>query len=430
MSNSKVIDCVNWHGLPCIHVSGQGKDVAAIFTNISNELVICEVPWVDINSAETYEQMLNVQGFNCLGRTAPVQDEFTLVLCLTERCNASCAYCFLDAQTSGLTMSEELLIKSIDFVRSRFSGRKVNIAAFGGEPTVAPQLLKLMVSYGKEKLADWCRFSITTNGYFSDNICDFLIENNFQISLSMDGVRVVQEKQRPCGVSIEQLERNILRLVKSKCELKIRCTVTQYSVNYMLDTVKYLSTLGVKRIHFEPVTPGGRAIVSGPLTLQPTVEKFCESLFAYIEYGAQHNIDVICFPYMNMQHAPVVFCDGNINNRLVVGASGILSTCVEVQNRKHPLFEALGIGYFDQKLKKFILEFERRRPFCRGCSELVRNNECKSCAFNFFCAGGCPTRNYRGSENTEIISNYRCAIMKKVMPYILEKYYKNTYDLK
>ncbi len=427
MIESKVINCINWHGLPCVHITNDKKDVAAIFTNIDGELVVCEVPWSDIYLENTYNQMCEARGFECLGRTMPMQDEFTLVLSLTERCNALCTYCFLNAQTTGLTMGEELLKKAINFAKDRFPNRKINIAAFGGEPTIAPKLLKLMVSYGKENFAEQCRFSITTNGYFNDEICGFLIDNNFHISLSMDGIRTVQEKQRPCFVSLDQLEKNIKRIAESNCEMKVRCTVTKFSVNYMLDTVKYLAGLGVKRVHFEPVTPGGRAQNLSPLTLQPSPEEFSDALFSCIEYGALYGVDVICFPYMNMHQAPIVFCDGNINNRLVVGASGVLSTCVEVQNPNHSLFEALGVGRFDQEKKEFVFEFEKRRPFCRGCSNLVRNEECKQCPFNFFCAGGCPTRNYRGSENTEIISNYRCAIMKKVMPSILKKYYIDTY---
>ena len=176
MIESKVINCINWHGLPCVHITNDKKDVAAIFTNIDGELVVCEVPWSDIYLENTYNQMCEARGFECLGRTMPMQDEFTLVLSLTERCNALCTYCFLNAQTTGLTMGEELLKKAINFAKDRFPNRKINIAAFGGEPTIAPKLLKLMVSYGKENFAEQCRFSITTNGYFNDEICGFLID--------------------------------------------------------------------------------------------------------------------------------------------------------------------------------------------------------------------------------------------------------------
>lgn len=421
--------CINWHSLPCLLYESINGKKAVIFTNIDGDLVACEVPYEEINSEDTFNEMKNIGGFKCLGKTMPIQDEFTLVLSLTERCNAGCKYCFLDAQTRGNVMSIELIHAAIDYIANNYKDRMINIAAFGGEPSVAAESVYEMVRYAKEVIRDNTRikFSITTNGYFTPEFCEFLINNKFHISLSMDGIPKVQKKQRPSQVTIDVLEDNIRRLAASLCELKIRCTVTQYSVKYMLDTVKYLKKLGVSRVHFEPVTPGGRAEIASKYTLQPKPEIFVEKLFECIEFGAKNAMDIICFPYMNMLMAPVVFCDGNIKNRLVVGATGVLSTCVEVQNKEHVLFSALGIGFYDMQEKKFKLEHEKRRPLCRGCSDLVNNSECLNCAFHFFCAGGCPARNYRGSDSTEIISGYRCRIMKLVMPKILEMYYEATY---
>lgn len=421
-------ECIGWNGLPCLITDVLGKKTAVVFTNIEKNLVACEIPFEKIHARETIEEMRASGGFECLGKTMPRQEEFTLVLSLTEKCNAGCKYCFLDAQTSGNVMDEAVMEKAIDFVCERFGDRAINIAAFGGEPSTAPDLVRGMVRHARAiRGLDRVRFSITTNGYFDDGFCDFLMNNDFRISLSMDGIPEVQTVQRPSAVPVSQLEKNLSRLARSGCELKVRCTVTEHSVRYMLDTVKYLHGMGVARIHFEPVTPGGRAAVSTTFTRQPPVDAFTDNLIQCIEYGADNGVDVICFPYMNMLMAPVVFCDGNVNNRMVVGATGVLSTCVEVQNKQHMLFPALGVGAYDAEKGRFILEYESRRPMCRGCSEFARDEECSQCAFKFFCAGGCPTRNYRGSESTEVISRYRCAIMKRIMPYILEKYYVSTY---
>ena len=425
---TKMISCINWNSLPCLLTHRNGEEKAVVFTNIDGELVACEIPRDKVNSNEIFAKKSTAGGFDCLGRTMPLQDEFTLVLSLTERCNAACRYCFLNAQTCGNVMTLDILHSAIDYVAENMHGRTINLAAFGGEPSVTPDLVAEMVRYGKERIKRPLKFSITTNGYFDDAFCDLLIENTFHISLSMDGIPEVQTLQRPSSVPISQLEKNIARLVASTCEMKVRSTVTEFSVMHMLDTVKYLKGLGVTRVHFEPVTPGGRAEVQTKFTRQPLPEVFVNELFRCIDYGAEAGVDVICFPYMNMLMAPVVFCDGNINNRLVIGATGVVSTCVEVQNTMHPLFPALGIGSYDHETQRFSFEHVQRRPFCRGCSDLVRNPECKQCAFSFFCAGGCPTRNYRGSDSTEIISDYRCTIMKMVMPQILEKYYLATYE--
>ena len=109
-------------------------------------------------------------------------------------------------------------------------------------------------------------FTITTNGVFNDNVLEFLIKNNFNVSLSMDGVPVVQEYHRPLangGSNRAIVEKNIIELAKS-VKLKIRATVTAFSVDKMVDSVKWLAERGVKRIHFGPVTPGGRGVTNDP----------------------------------------------------------------------------------------------------------------------------------------------------------------------
>lgn len=419
--------CINWHGLPCLLTRSDDTDVAVVFTNIDHEFMLCELSPEDLVAEETLQTMQQLGAFDCLGKGMDVQEEFTLVLCLTERCNAACRYCFLDAQTSGNTISEELLHRSIDYVSSHYPGREINIAAFGGEPSVAQGLVREMVRYSNAVLDQPHRFSITTNGYFDDAFCEFLCQNHFHISLSMDGTECVQTTQRPSSVPFAQLEKNIRQFTNCGCELKVRATVTEYSAPHMLDFVKYLSELKVKRIHFEPVTSGGRAETATPFTRPPTVEEFVSGLFSCIEYGLDHQIDVLSFPYMNMLIAPAVFCDGNIQNRLVVGATGVLSTCVEVQNPKHELFRALGVGSYDHSSCELCIEHKDRRPFYRAHSDLTRSKGCSECAFNFFCAGGCPVRNYRGTGATDTISDYRCAITKMVLPEILERYYIETF---
>ena len=422
---------INWNGLPCMLNCASGR--SAIFTNINGDFTICEVETQRLEENSLVEEMKAIDGFKCLERNANINSkEFTLVLSLTEKCNAKCRYCFLDAQTSGEDMSYELIEKSIDLAIDYCANRIINFAAFGGEPSVRPDLVQYMVNYANHKCSELgidknrYKFSITTNGYFNDSFCDFLIQHKFNISFSMDGIQLVQKIQRPCVVSFSQLEKNLKKLAESDCILKVRPTVTKYSVCYMLESTKYLHSLGVKRIHFEPVTPGGRASKNNEITNQPNPDIFSNNLIECIKYGETSGIDIICFPYMNIQNAPTPFCDGSVRNRLVVGSRGLISTCVEVQDKLHPLYNYLGVGSYDKENKRFDILYNNRRV-CHSSATTDKIKECKQCAYSFFCAGGCPTRNYRATQNSDSISDFRCKIMKSVMPYVLNRFYKKTF---
>ena len=419
-----------WNGLPALVLDKDNKIV--VFSNVNGNFVLCELPYDMRNDNELIAEVRRQGFFDCLDNNKEyLSDELTVVLSLSEKCNCRCKYCFLDAEAQGEAMSEELLYASINKAFEIANGRDINFSAFGGEPTTEAELIEKLLEftkgkYPKEKL----HYSITTKGVFSENTCKLLIDNNFSISLSMDGIPEVQNYQRPLAnskPSYSLVEQNIKRLVDAENKMKIRCTVTKYSVNRMVDAVKWLHDLGVKRIHFEPVMPGGRGCNNDESLQPPSAKKFVANLIEAIELGGIYGMDIICFPYMNMMIAPIVFCDGRAENRLVISPRGIISSCVEVQTKNHELFPYLGLGEYDTNSKSLIFLHDSRRDSIRGCHALSETKQvCKACALKFFCGGGCPTRNFRGTGSTDVVDQYRCDIIRLIMPYILNKFYTKT----
>lgn len=421
-----------WHDLPSLIIEENGNKKMVVFSNLNGEFVACKIDYCERNNDELYKELKQEGFFNCLNNTTEYKsDELTLVLSLTEKCNCRCRYCFLDANVRGKVMTKELLKDSISKAVELAGGRTINLSAFGGEPGTEANLLEEMVNYSKTFKNQKFKYSITTNGIFGQKVLDLIVNNNFSVSFSMDGVPDVQNFQRPLANGIgsyKVVEESLKKLIKNNINLKVRCTVTKFSVNKMVDTVDWLSKIGVKKVHFEPVTPGGRGSNDNKLLQPPSAKDFSENLISAIKYGAKIGMDIICFPYMNMMFAPIIFCDGNINNRLVVSPEGILSTCVEVQKKEHELFSYLGLGKYDFDKRKFIIDYNERRGTKRGCEALKESKRaCKVCPLKFFCGGGCPTRNYRGTGNSEKVDDYRCDIIRLVMPYILNKFYKSTF---
>ena len=420
-----------WHDLPALIVEEDGDKKLVVFSNLNGEFVACKINYNDKDD-ETYRELKKEGFFDCLKNTTQYNsDELTLVLSLTEKCNCRCRYCFLDANVCGKVMTEELLKNSIDKAIELAKGRTINLSAFGGEPGTEAELLEKMVNYSKSIKNQKFKYSITTNGIFGKKVLDLLIDNDFSVSFSMDGIPDVQNYQRPLASGKDSyviVETSLKKLTEKNINLKVRCTVTKFSVNKMVETVEWLSNLGVKKIHFEPVTPGGRGANNYDLLQPPTAKDFSENLIKAIKYGSKKGIDIICFPYMNMMVAPIIFCDGNINNRLVVSPEGVLSTCVEVQKKEHELFSYLGLGEYDFYNHKFVIDYNERRGAKRGCQVLKNSKKaCSICPLKFFCGGGCPTRNYRGTGNSEKVDEYRCDIIRLVMPFVLNEFYKSTF---
>ena len=429
----KTDDMFNWHGLPALVV---GEDKIAVFSNINNTLSVIELSAQEATDSKTYDEAKENHFFECLDKNKKKdKPTLTLVMSVTERCNNRCRYCFLDATKVGVNMTDDMAFAAIDTAMDLAKGKTLNLAFFGGEPTISFPLIKKSVRYAKEHPAvkdlKKLEFTITTNGIFNDETLNFLIENNFNVSLSMDGIPEVQEYHRPlpngdsnCAI----VEKNLIALAKS-VNLKIRATVTAFSVDKMVESVQWLADRGVKRIHFGPVTPGGRGATNDTKLQPPSAADFVKNLHDSILLGEKLGVDIICFPYMNAMYAPMTYCDGKINSRLVITPQGIVSSCVEVQDTNHPLFEAFNLGHYDKTDKKFVLTATQRRSAQKGGCEALKADKihCQTCPLLFFCGSGCPTRNYRSSGNTEQIDEYRCKIIKGIMPFVLKRFYEATY---
>ncbi len=156
-------------------------------------------------------------------------DIYILILNVTEDCNFRCKYCYLseayDFTRNRTTkkMSFETARAAIDYYykllddcRFKRPNKRVNINFFGGEPLLEFELLKKTVEYAKANTTREIAFNITTNGYLlTDKISDFLVENNFYISVSLDGAKK-NNTQRVLANNIETFDRIVDNLKNFK----------------------------------------------------------------------------------------------------------------------------------------------------------------------------------------------------------------------
>lgn len=134
-----------------------------------------------------------------------------LTLGVTENCNLSCKYCiFSDVYeySRNLTkkkMTFETAKTALDYYLSLIEdGKKYNparvpsIGFYGGEPLLNFDLIKECVDYIGNTYPDIKLFySITTNGTLLDKEkCDFFMDNDFSIAISIDGPQKEHDRNR------------------------------------------------------------------------------------------------------------------------------------------------------------------------------------------------------------------------------------------
>lgn len=130
---------------------------------------------------------------------------YQLILQVTQQCNLRCEYCafsgayFANRQHSSKTMSFEIAKDAIDFFLARTKEQeRVHIGFYGGEPLLEFKLIKQCVDYIKKLIEGKSYgFGLTTNGtLLTEQVVDYLIDNNFDISISLDGSKSEHDKNR------------------------------------------------------------------------------------------------------------------------------------------------------------------------------------------------------------------------------------------
>lgn len=131
-----------------------------------------------------------------------VQEVNQLTIEVTESCNLDCLYCgygnyydnYFKRSNKKIDFNNVKLL--IDFLFESFFSNSIRrnnkflyISFYGGEPLLNFPLIKKTVQYVQKKNTEdlKMKFSITTNGTLLNKYINFLIDNNFELLISLDG---------------------------------------------------------------------------------------------------------------------------------------------------------------------------------------------------------------------------------------------------
>lgn len=175
-----------------------------------------------------------------------------LSLAITNECDLSCPYCYVDLANKYMSKSEVILIANKINELGAF-----DISIGGGEPLLHPDIGEICERiWSESKLG----INITTHGHhLSEQMIQDLEGNVSIIRVSVDGVEPIYSKFR--GRKLSDLRINLLRL-KGRIPLGIN-TVVNKSTLPMLDEVKRFSKdVGAIELLLLPMMRKGRIVLS------------------------------------------------------------------------------------------------------------------------------------------------------------------------
>lgn len=127
-----------------------------------------------------------------------------LVLQVTQMCNLRCEYCVYSGAYETRTHNNKVMElttaqKAIDFlIAHSFDEDSIELGFYGGEPLLEFELIKSCVKYIREKAyGKEISFNITTNAtLLNEEVADFFVNNNFTVTISLDGPKEVHNRSR------------------------------------------------------------------------------------------------------------------------------------------------------------------------------------------------------------------------------------------
>lgn len=344
----------------------------------------------------------------------------SISLNVMQACNMKCIYCYGDGGEYGHKdkMSEEVALSAVDWLISNSGDEKtVNIVFFGGEPLMNFNLIKKVVKYSKKKCKKENKsisFSITTNGtLFSDKVIKFLNENQFSITISIDGNKEIQDFNRPLanGKGSYDLIENKIKAMNDSRDGRTSGRVTVTELNADLITIENdLKHLGFNKIQFTPVTSNDETsnykLSISKKSLNNIKDYYTKQSNDLLQNIKNRSYDLIgkdkileIIQLFLSKYKKEYSC-GVGRTMAAISCSGDIYPCHRFVGDENFLLGNINETKADLYQEPFINNFYRS------------SKECQSCFARHQCAGGCIQDNYIANDSISVPNSMGCEILK------------------
>ncbi len=407
-------------------------DVISLFESNTKEGIISSLKgtYPEAEIIESYEEVCGLAARNELfsvdeyeNYMEQFKDRSTVVkaLCLhiAHDCNLACRYCFAEeGEYHGrrALMSFEVGKAALDFLIAN-SGKRRNLEVdfFGGEPLMNFDVVKQLVSYGREqeKLHDKkFRFTLTTNGVLlNDEVMEFANREMANVVLSIDGRKEVNDRMRPFrkgAGSYELIVPKFQKLAKSRNQDRyyVRGTFTHNNLDFSED-VLHLADLGFQQISVEPV-------VAQPEEEYALREEDLPQLFDEYDKLAvemiKRNREGKAFNFFHF----MIDLEGGpcVAKRLSGCGSGTEYLAVTPWGDFYPCHQFVGNEEFLMgNVTEGIKNTQIRDEF-KSCNVYAKE-KCRNCFAKFYCSGGCAANSYNFHGSITDAYDIGCELQKK-----------------
>ncbi len=325
----------------------------------------------------------------------------TLVLNVNTGCNLGCTYCYkedLQTPSRGERMDFPVASRSVDLLLQQAQTRdSVSIVFFGGEPLTNMPLIRQVVAYAERRCGEVGKrieFSLTTNAtLLTPELIDFFETHRFGISISMDGPKVIHDRNRRSvgGKGTYDVVARKSRILLERYRAKpvgARVTLTAGTTEVEDIHAHLRGELGFHEVGYAPVTSSSNAAhalsTEDLRRVHAGFERLGEQYLRCAIRGSNSG-------FSNMHQLMTDLHEGRRKSLpcgagvglLAVDRQGGLNLCHRFTGSEMPLFGTVDGGIDSSRLSAFL-----------GRATDRNGTHCASCRIRNLCAGGCYHESY------------------------------------
>ena len=307
----------------------------------------------------------------------------SLALDVSGRCNMDCVYCAENATMPHRPfMSHTMVEKAVDSLFS-WSQNRLSFHVGSGEPLICADAVHEIGRKARNQKDRDVSLHLTTNGLLlTDEICSWLIEDDWRVKVSLDGPQFIHDQNRK-DMKGRGTYKKIEKYVKKLSEIPTFSTTSVLCHGTDPKDVFYgIADLGVKNIELVPVA----VVDPSPLSLTDAdMQKYRAFISDYVQRLAADEDVPYLIRFMNRLHRVM----GYTNNRVPCGA-GRTFLAVDPGGVLYPCFRFVGIGQYVLGHITAGVDREKVLTFCKKEARPYENREkCKDCWAAPLCGGPC-----------------------------------------
>lgn len=336
-----------------------------------------------------------------------------LELIVTEKCNASCEYCFEHGRSQmdmPASVADDAILQWVEWSRD---SEWVGLTFIGGEPMMNYPLIRHIVAFAQEimsKAGKQITFDMITNGTLLDEThCQFFSKEGLQYCLSLDGGPEINDhfRKMPGGKSQYGIVSEKMRMLKSYQHWQgSRITVTPETAASVCNSIRDLH----EKLAINQFVIG---FATGMRWENEQIAAYSQSLMEVFEYYLENRttsknrrlrIGILEVGQIEEAYQNGMYCNwgcGAGSGRIAVAPDGTLHGCARLAYARKQKHELVNLGAMSKGM-----DFQNRSRLLDHTG--ANRTKCIDCSLQRRCNGGCYAANLAETGNIYIPSDSYC----------------------